>query len=244
MAHYIVGGASSQEGIVFSSYNYRIEIKTYPKIEIGDIKPLKKGKGSETGIIFWAFIIILSLGEIVHKYIPLQIGDLILRISFTFRMIVIILLIGSIIFMAKRSGIKGFNNLRMNHGAEHKVIDAYHNGKIEDAQKFKRFSMGCGSYLVIPIIIIILLGGWLSYPFTICLLYYTGYMHVRQIRYVLYRTIGMPIQYMVTKEPTSEILNAAEEGLSKLIYEEKVRDVAQWCLNVDLKKRYEIKNEK
>lgn len=244
MTRYLVGGSSNHEEIIFSSYNYRVEIKTYPKIEIGDVEPLKKGKNSEIGSIFWAFFIILSLGEIVHKYIPLQISDLILRISFTFRMIVIILLIGSIIFMVKRSGIKGFNNLRINHGAEHKVIEAYNNGKIEYAQKFGIFSIGCGSYLVIPIIMIIILGGRLSYPFTICLLYYVGYTYVGPVRYVLYRTIGIPIQYLVTKEPVPEILHAAKEGLSKLIYEEEVRDMANWCLNIDLKKRYKMKNEK
>lgn len=241
MVHYSIGGASDQEGIIFSSRNYRIEVKTYPKIEIGDVKPLKEKKDSKEGIIFLAFVIILSVGEILHKYIPLQIGNLILGISFIFRIIVIILFIGSIVFVAKRSGIKGFNNLRINHGAEHKVIVAYNRGKIEDAQKFERFSIACGSYLVMPLMMIIILGDRISYPFTICLLYYTGYTYVSKIRYILYITIGIPIQYVLTKEPVPEILDAAKEGLSKLIYEEHVRDTAKWCQSIEAKNR--IKND-
>lgn len=226
MAHYLIGGASNHEGIIFSSYNYHVEIKTFPKVEIGDVKPLEKGKDFKIRIRFPALLIILSLGEILHKDIPLQIGNLISGISFISRIMVIIFLIGSIVLIVKRSGIEGFNDLRTNHGAEHKVIEAYNNGKIENAQKFERFSRECGSYLVIPIMTVLLLGDWIFYPFTICLLYYAGYMYVRQIRYVLYMTIGIPIQYLVTKEPVPEILNAAKEGLSKLIYEEEVRDIA------------------
>lgn len=240
MTHYSIGGSSDEEGIVFSSYNYSIKIKTYPNIEIGDVIPLKKVKVSKTGIVFLAFLIILSLGEILHKYMPSQIGNLILGISFIFRIIFTIILIGTIVFLVKRSGIKGFNNLRINHGAEHKVICAYNYGKIEDAQKFERFSIACGSYLAIPVVVIILLGGWISYPVTICLLYYAGYTYVGKIRYVLYITIGIPIQYMVTKEPVPEILDAAKEGLSKLIYEEQVRDTAKWCQSIEAKNR--IKN--
>lgn len=230
---HLVGGASDHKGITFSSDNYRVEIKTFPRVEIGDVKPLGKGKDSKIRTRFLALLIILSLGEILHKDIPLQIGNMISGISFIFRIIIVIFLIGLIILVVKRSGIKGFGDLRTNHGAEHKVIEAYNNGKIENAQKFERFSRGCGSYLVIPIIMIIILGDWIFYPFTICLLYYVGYMYLRPVRDIMFIMIGMPLQYLVTKEPVPEILNATKEGLSKLIYEEEVRHMANWCSKRD-----------
>jgi uncharacterized protein YqhQ len=242
MTYYPVGGASNQEEIIFSSNNYYIKVRTYPKIEVGEVELLKKGEVSKVGIIFWIFLIIISIGEILHKYIPLQIGNLISELSYIFRVLTTIVLIVAFASIFKDYGIKGFNNLRINHGAEHKVIRAYKDGKIEDAQKFERFSISCGSYLWVPIIAIIILGKWTFYSFTICLLYYAGYMYVKQIRYVLFKTIGIPIQYIVTKEPVPEILDAAKQGLSKLIYEEEIRDVAKWT--EELKKDQGIKLKK
>lgn len=208
-----IGGQSNRQGIIFRSNNYEIGIKTFPNIEIGDVKLSEKSKkdSREINIILPVLIILLVLDEISFRRAP----------WFIFRLVLVAAIILTVIFYSYYFGIGSFRSLRINHGAEHKSIIAYRNGKIEDIDKVSRFAISCGGNLVCPILIMLVLGDWIRYPFTLSLMYYLCYLYIRPIRSLLFKIVGIPVQFMTTEEPSSEILEAAKIGLLKLVEEEE-----------------------
>ena len=207
-----VGGASSHEGVLFYSDNYEIRIKTFPNIEVGDIKPINMTNDYEIMAVP-AILVIFTIIELLGKA-PLHIW-------YIFRPIIVIFFIVTFIFLYKYHGIESFNHLRMNHGAEHKVIDAYRNRNIDNIENTNRILKGCGSNIMVPILVMISLGDWISYPFTLSLIYYVAYMYVKPVRNILFKVIGKPVQYLTTKEPTPDIIDAVKIGFFKLIEQEE-----------------------
>lgn len=208
-----IGGQSHRQGIIFRSDNYEIEVKTFPNIEIGNVKLSEKGKkdDQELKIILPFLMVLLILDDIFIRKTP----------WFIFRSIIIAAIIAIIIYYSYNFGVKSFDHMRINHGAEHKVIMAYRNGKIEDINKVSRFTAWCGGNIVCPILIIAILGDWIRYPYILSLAYYFCYLYVRPIRNILFNIIGIPVQFITTKEPSPEILEAVKIGLLKLVYEEE-----------------------
>ena len=208
-----IGGQSNHQGIVFVSNNYQIDIKTFPNIEIGEVKQLEKSKkdNREINIILPIVIIVLMLDEIFFRRAP----------WFIMRLILVVFIILVIIYHYYCFGIESFRSIRINHGAEHKSIVAYRNGKIEDINKASRFAVSCGTNIVFPILILLFLGDWIRYPFTLSLIYYFCYLYIRPIRNLLFNIIGRPVQFITTKEPSPEILEVAKKGLLKLVAEEE-----------------------
>jgi len=208
-----IGGASHAQGIIFRTNDREIEVKTFPIIEIGNVKLSNKGKkdNREIKIIIPFMAGVFVFDEIFFGNTPWYI----------FRPIVIAFLVIMIISTLYYFGIKSFSHMRMNHGAEHKAIMAYRNGKIDELGNVSRFTKWCGGNIVAPVLIMISLGDWIRYPFTLSLAYYLSYFYIQPERNILYKFIGKPIQFLLTKEPDPEILEAAKVGLLKLIYEEK-----------------------
>lgn len=128
-------------------------------------------------------------------------------------------------------------NLRMNHGAEHKVIGAFKNHDLKNADKYSRFSDRCGGNIVSMMIILMLVSPIIKFPFTIFLIYVTVYMNIKSVRWIFFNTIGMTIQYLTTAEPTKEILENTKNGFEKLVCVERKKFIE------DLIKDANISNE-
>lgn len=207
-----IGGQSSRQGIIFWSNNYVVDIKTFPNIEIGDVRLLEKSKKNNRELnIILPILIVLLVDEIFFRRAP----------WFIFRLVLIVAIILTIIYYSYCFGIESFRLLRINHGAEHKSIVAYRNGKVENITNVSRFTVSCGGNVICPILIMLILGDWIRYPVTLSLIYYLCYLYVRPIRNILFEIVGVPIQLITTKEPSPEILEAAKIGLLKLIEEEE-----------------------
>lgn len=208
-----IGGQSNHQGVTFRSDNYEIEVKTFPNIEIGDVKPSEKSKkeNRELKIIFPLLIVLLIFDEIFIRKTPWLV----------FRTILVVAMTATIIYYSYRFGIGFFQHTRINHGAEHKTIMAYRNGKIDNIDKASRFTIWCGGSIVGPILIIAVLGDLVHYPYTLSLIYYLCYLYIGPIRNILFNIIGIPVQLITTKEPSPEILEATKIGLLKLVREEE-----------------------
>ena len=212
-----IGGQSNRQGIIFWSNNYVVDIKTFPSVEIGDVRLLERKKDNrELNIILPLLIVLLVIDEIFFRRAP----------WFIFRLVLVVVIILTIIYYSYCFGIESFRLLRINHGAEHKSIVAYRNGKVENIANVSRFTVSCGGNVVCPILIMLILGDWIRYPVTLSLIYYLCYLYVRPIRNLLFKIVCIPVQLITTKEPSPEILEAAKIGLLKLIEEEEARVIA------------------
>ena len=134
---------------------------------------------------------------------------------FSMGFITIALLVIIYMYMFKDS-----KNLRMNHGAEHKVIRAFMNRDLKNAEKYSRFSDRCGGNIFSMMILLISLSPIVKLPITVFLICVVIYSNLKPARWIIFNTIGKTIQYLTTEEPTKEILENTKSGFEKLIYEE------------------------
>lgn len=109
-------------------------------------------------------------------------------------------------------------NLRMNHGAEHKVINAFINRDLENADKYSRFSEDCGSNIYSTLAILVFISPIIKFPITIFFIYMIIYNNLKPLRIIAFNTVGKFVQKFTTAEPTEEILKNAKDGFKKLLY--------------------------
>ena len=110
------------------------------------------------------------------------------------------------------------DSLRMNHGAEHKVINAFLNHDLENAEKHSRFSDDCGSNIYSMLVIFIFISPIIKFPVTIFLIYIVIYNNLKPLRITVFNTIGKFVQRFTTAEPTEEIMKSTKDGFEKLLY--------------------------
>ena len=118
-------------------------------------------------------------------------------------------------------------NLRMNHGAEHKVLNAFMNHDLENADKYSIFSDRCGCNIFPMVVILVAMAPIIKFPISIFLIYIIVYTKVKPLRTIIFNTLGKFVQKYTTEEPTKEILENTKNGLKKLIYieaEKMIRD--------------------
>lgn len=108
--------------------------------------------------------------------------------------------------------------LRMNHGAEHKVLNAFLNRDLRNADKYSRFSDTCGGNIFPMAMIFVLISPIIKLPVTIFLIYMVIYNNLKPVKKIIFNTIGKFVQKFTTAEPTKEILDNTKNGFEKLIY--------------------------
>lgn len=110
--------------------------------------------------------------------------------------------------------------LRMNHGAEHKVINAFMRDDLKNVDKYSRFSEVCGGNIYSILLILMLMSPMIGFPFSIFLIYMIIYDNLKPVRIIFFNTIGKAVQHFTTAEPTKEILENTRMGFRKLLYVE------------------------
>lgn len=128
-----------------------------------------------------------------------------------------------------------FKNLRMNHGAEHKVINAFINHDLENVDKYSRFSDDCGSNIYSVFVILLAISPIIRFPVTIFLIFMIIYNDLRPVRMATFNTIGKFVQKFTTAEPTEEILKSTKVGFEKLIYFEVEKVIKDSIVDASLK---------
>jgi uncharacterized protein YqhQ len=108
--------------------------------------------------------------------------------------------------------------LRMNHGAEHKILNAFLNHDLRNVDKYSRFSDNCGGNIFPMAMIFVLISPIIKLPMTVFLIYMIIYNNLKPVKRIVFNTIGKFIQKFTTAEPTKEILDNTKKGFEKLIY--------------------------
>jgi len=128
-----------------------------------------------------------------------------------------------------------FKNLRMNHGAEHKVINAFLNHDLENVDRYSRFSDDCGSNIYSIFVILLTMSPIVRFPVTIFLVYMIIYNNLRPVRMITFNTIGKFVQKFTTAEPTEDILKNTKYGFEILIYTEIKKVIKDTIVGTSLK---------
>ncbi len=196
------GAISTSKSITFTGLNYEVEIKKD--------RYYYKDFQQKWYHNFYLKFVIFAVAEIIFYY---KTGLSILNPRFfIFAPIITILILFSYTCVFSDS-----KSLRMNHGAEHKVLNAFLNNDLENADKYSRFSNGCGSNTSLIIIISIFLSPIIKLPFTFLLISLILYDCSHSVRYIFFNSIGKVSQYFLTLEPTKEVLDHARKGFENLI---------------------------
>ena len=197
------GGHSTSKSITFAGINFEIQVNKNGY----DCKPRKWYNN------LYVIISILAIFEIIFYTItgrPLENPIIALMIFIP------IFLIDSYVFNDNKK-------LRMNHGAEHKVINAFLHHDLKNVDKYSRFSDGCGGNIFPMLFILIVLSPIIKFPSTIFIIYSIIYNNLESVRRISFYTYGKFVQKFTTAEPTKEILENAKEGFEKLITAELIK---------------------
>ena len=136
---------------------------------------------------------------------------------------IIVLMIFIPIFLVHAYVFNDNKKLRMNHGAEHKVMNAFLDNDLKNVDKYSRFSDGCGSNIFSILVILIVLSPIIKFPSTIFIIYAIIYNNLESVRRISFYAYGKFVQKFTTAEPTKEILENAKEGFEKLIVAELIK---------------------
>lgn len=199
------GAFSTSKSVTFNGLNFQMEVRK----DGYDCRPLESKWYNNMYLRFSIFaifeiILYITTGRTVY-------GGWYLSTV----LVILVLLILLYMYMFRNS-----KNLRMNHGAEHKVIGAFKNHDLKNAEKYSRFSDGCGGNIFSMMIILVLMSPIIRFPFTIFLIYVVIYTNVKPVRWIFFNTIGKTTQRLTTAEPTKEILENTKIGFEKLMYAE------------------------
>lgn len=208
-----ITGQSSTNKIIFKGNKYELEVETNPfRITKQVVVADEYGLITRTISNPYFYFIMLSVGEMVTYFLT---GKILFRNT----SYVILGAIVGIIILSLVS--KKFHMLlkqtAQNHGAEHKVIMAYENKDLENAEKYNRFTEGCGSNLITGVCLILGIWSIIRFPGTVSLIFVFLYITSKSFRSIWFNLIGKPIQHIITAEPSPEILDSARKGLQKLI---------------------------
>lgn len=207
-----VGGMSYPNSIVLTSYKYEVKIKTNPVLEVQEPKRIDNKTNRVLGHELSAPIM-LSIMELVLYYFrnkPLF-TDYLYGYKMSWIMVSSLLIITLFISFSK--------SIKMNHGAEHKVLVSYKNNDIDNSYKYPIHTEMCGGNLLPPMILFILLSDIIIFPLTINLVYILLYAKVKSFRRLVY-PISSVTQYLSTMEPSKELIDVTKLGLKKLIEKE------------------------
>lgn len=213
------GAASTSRSVTFTGLNYEIEISK----DRYDCRPFRSKWYNNSYFRFFIFAIIettfyIRTGEPLFS--KTANFFLIVVLTSLFILYYIIFSISKILKMNSKIPKMNSKILRMNHGAEHKILNAFENYDLKNADKYSRFSDGCGSNIFSVLIILVSISSIVKFPFTIFLIYYTLYMKLSPVKYIFFNTIGKAVQRLTTLEPTKEILDNTRKGFETLLYTE------------------------
>ena len=124
--------------------------------------------------------------------------------------------IGYYIFlMGVFSSIMG-KTFRMNHGAEHKVLNAHSHGDLENVHKYSTLSSRCGSNLFMIIILNFIIFGGSSISYITVVLSVLAYMKIQAVKNIVYK-FTRPVQKLFfVSEPPKFLVDTCVEAIIKL----------------------------
>lgn len=216
------GAVSTSKSITFTGLNYVMEVSK----DGYNCRPRESKRYNSTYIPF----LILAIFEIV---LYVRTGKLIYDNWYMTPFFLIFFILSLIIY---RHTFKDSISLRMNHGAEHKVLNAFMNHDLENVDKYSRFSDRCGGNIFPMAAILISISPIIKFPISIFLIYLVVYERVKPVRRIIFGTMGKFIQKYTTAEPTKEILENTKNGFKKLIYievEKMVKDAIKQERDID-----------
>lgn len=204
------GAVSTSKSVTFNGLNFQMEVSK----DGYDCRPREsKSKWyKNTYLIYYIFAIYETISYIIT-------GKAIYGSwYFSIILLVLFLLILLVTYFFNDS-----QNLRMNHGAEHKVLSAFLNHDLKNVDKYSRFSDGCGGNIYSMMVILMLISPIVKFPFVIFLIYVAIYNNIKPVRMIFFNSIGKMVQYFTTAEPTKEILDNVKMGFEKLILAETIK---------------------
>ena len=196
------GAVSTSKSITFTGLNYVMEVSK----DGYNCRPRESKRYNNAYIPFF----ILSIFEIV---LYVRTGKLIYDnwyISLFLIFFILSLLTYNHLFHESK-------NLRMNHGAEHKVLNAFLNHDLGNVDKYSRFSDSCGGNIFPMAMILVLISPIIKLPVTMFLIYMIMYNNMTSVKKIIFSTMGKFVQKFTTAEPTKEILDNTKKGFEKLI---------------------------
>ncbi len=230
----VIGGISAKDGIAFKADNYSVKSKL-----IGHFLNFKINCDDSNDYAIMRFLNKLEENKFINflifiiETVLLCIFECFFIKKFATFMFVLytVITVGTII----RNIVISFNKeCLINHSAEHKMFNAYNKMKvlpsIDDAKKFSRFNINCGTNLFFTHIVTYILYIFVNTKFPL--------FTVRRIcSFLNINAIFTPLQILTTKTPSDKNMYIARSTLNRLIEVEE-------CGEYDIDELYILVNDK